>query len=428
MRPSPLLLHFADARAEEAYRRDRIHYRIVNTRFTALVVAAMWSLFGILDVLLLPGQTWAALGVRLTGVAIAAAMVAMTFARAPGRWIGAYAFAFVALNILLVFALKLTIPPDADPAFRTLSLFMLVASAAFVVTGAPFATGAALAVLSWAGYAAIAGFLKPEAREVFSYELAFLVCSTVITAISAYMLERTERVSFLRREALSRAEAEIRKLLHNVLPPSIAERKGAGEIVIADSYDSISVLFADIVGFTARSEKMHSAAVVGVLNDLFSRFDAIVTARGLEKIKTIGDCYMVAGSVPENHPGHARDIASVALALREEARAMRFPDGASIEIKIGASTGPATAGVIGQTKFLFDVWGDTVNTASRLESQAPPGEILISEPMRAALGERFLCEGPLIVEAKGKGATKAWRLLAQTRTELRSADEARGLA
>ncbi len=412
MRPSVLMLTFADPRAEQAYQQDRIAYRIMNTRFTAIVVAVMWSAFGVLDLLLLPDQTWAAFGVRLAGVLLALAIMAMTWLRAPGRWIGPYAFAFVAINIVLVFALKLTIPPEADPAFRTLSLFMLVSSASFVVTGAPFVQGAVAAGMSWVGYAIIAGFIKPESREVFSYELAFLVCSAIITGISAYMLERTERVSFQRREALRRAELEIRNLLHNVLPPSIADRKGAGEIVIADSYDSISVLFADIVGFTSRTENMHSDEVVRVLNELFSRFDAIVTARGLEKIKTIGDCYMVAGSVPESHPDHARDIAAVALALREETKAIRFPDGAPIEIKIGMSTGPATAGVIGQTKFLFDVWGDTVNTASRLENQAQPGEILLSEPMRAAIGDAFVCQGPYVVEVKGKGATPAWRLLA----------------
>ena len=228
--------------------------------------------------------------------------------------------------------------------------------------------------------------------------------------MSAYLLERAERTSFLRREALARAQAQIRSLLHNVLPPSIAERKAAGEVLIADDFRDITVLFADIAGFTSRTERMASDAVVTILNDLFSRFDGIIAERQLEKIKTIGDCYMVAASVPDAHPDHARDIADVALALRAEASKVRYPDGQPVEIKIGIATGPATAGVIGQSKFLFDVWGDTVNTASRLENHALAGEILVTGAMVKAVGSSFAFDGPQWLDLKGKGPTQVWRL------------------
>jgi len=411
MRPSRLFLKFPDARAEAAYRASRIPYRIHNTRLTAAVVACMWSAFGILDLLVLPEQTPSALAVRGLGVVLAVVIVAMTYLRAPGPWIPPWAFAFLALNIFLVFGLKLTIPPEADPQFRTLPLFMLVASAAFVVTGVSFVEGLAGAALSCLGYALVAGVFKPEPPKVFSYEFPFLLWSATIAAISAYMLERTARLSFLHQEALSRAEAEIRRLLYNVLPPSIAARKEAGEVTIADSYDDITVLFADIVGFTARSDAMSSDAVVGLLNDLFTRFDRIVADHKLEKIKTIGDCYMVAASVPDSRPDHAREIAAVALALRAEAGRVRFPDGSAVEVKIGVASGPVTAGIIGDTKFLFDVWGDTVNTASRLETSAAGGEILMTQSTRDALPPDYVCEGPFTLDLKGKGATAAWRLI-----------------
>lgn len=410
MRPSRFLLKFPDARAEAAYLASRIPYRMHNTRLTAAVVACMWSAFGILDLLILPEQTPSALVVRGVGVVLAIVIVAMTYLRPPGQWIQPWAFAFLALNICLVFGLKLTIPPEADPQFRTLPLFMLVASAAFVVTGVSFVEGVAAAALSCLGYALVAGVFKPEPAKVFSYEFPFLLWSAAIAAISAYMLERTARLSFVQQQALSRAEAEIRRLLYNVLPPSIAARKEAGEVSIADSYDDITVLFADIVGFTSKADSMSSEAVVGLLNDLFTRFDRIVAEHELEKIKTIGDCYMVAASVPDSRPSHAREIAAVALALRAEAAHVTFPDGTPVEVKIGIASGPVTAGIIGDTKFLFDVWGDTVNTASRLETSAGSGEILMAQATRDALPPEFVCEGPFTFDLKGKGATVAWRL------------------
>ena len=417
MRPSRFFLKFPEPRAESAYRASRIPYRIHNTRLTAAVVACMWSAFGLLDILLLPEQTPAALAVRGLGVALAIVIVAMTYLRAPGHWIEPWAFAFLALNICLVFGLKLTIPPEADPQFRTLPLFMLVASAAFVVTGVSFLEGVVAAGLSCLGYALVAGVFKPEPAKVFSYEFPFLLWSAAIAAISAYMLERTARLSFLHQEALSRAEAEIRRLLYNVLPPSIAARKEAGEVSIADSYDDITVLFADIVGFTSKADAMSSEAVVGLLNELFTRFDRIVAAHQLEKIKTIGDCCMVAASVPDSRPNHAREIAAVALALRDEAARVSFPDGAPVEVKIGIASGPVTAGIIGDTKFLFDVWGDTVNTASRLEASAGSGEILLTQATRDALSGDYVCEGPFVFDLKGKGATAAWRLIGRVDRE-----------
>lgn len=411
MKPFGVALVFPDAAAESAFRDSRVPYRLHNTRLTALVVACMWGAFAALDLMLVPHQTVAALVIRLVGVALGVLIVVATYARTPGRWIETFAFAFLAINICLVFGLKLTVPHEADPLFRTLPLFMLVASASFIVTGVRFVEGVVAAALSCLGYAFVAGYFKPEPPAVFAYEFAFLIWSAAIAGISSYMLERTERISFLRQQALSRAEAEIRRLLYNVLPESIAARKEAGEITIADSYDDITVLFADIVGFTSRTRQMKSEAIVGVLNDLFSRFDSIVSERRLEKIKTIGDCYMVAASVPDTRPNHARDIATVALALRAAARDVSFPDGAPIDLRIGVASGPATAGIIGRTKFLFDVWGDTVNTASRLEKLAGSGEILLTESTRDALDARFVCEGPIRVDIKGKGEARAWKLV-----------------
>src|SRR6185369_4373176 len=167
---------------------------------------------------------------------------------------------------------------------------------------------------------------------------------------------------------LTAAEERIRVLLHNILPPPIAARKLRGEEVIADNFAAASLLFADVVGFTELSARMAPTDVVGLLNDLFARFDRIVARHGLEKIKTIGDCYMVASGIPNVDPEHLKKLMRAALDMLREVEKVRAPDSATLSIRIGVHAGPVTAGVIGESKFTFDVWGDTVNMASRMES------------------------------------------------------------
>jgi len=195
-----------------------------------------------------------------------------------------------------------------------------------------------------------------------------------------------------------------------VLPPSIAERKLAGESPIADSFQQASLLFADVVGFTPLSSRFTSTEVVTMLNELYDRFDRVVARHGLEKIKTIGDCYMVAGGLPEPSPEHLERLTRAALEMQAEAAQVRAPDGTALALRIGMHTGPVTAGVIGRARFAFDVWGDTVNTASRLETQGVPNAISVTDEVREALADRFHFEGPELVDVKGKGPTRVWTL------------------
>lgn len=214
------LIGARDRRTERAYRRSRVAYRISNTRFTAIVVALMWSVFTVLDALLLPEQTRAALAIRMAGAGLSLLTVALTYAKRPGRWIEAYGFAYLLINIGLVFALKLTIPPDADPEFRSLALFMLVGTAGFVVTGTTFREGCVAAIVSCLGYALAAGYYKPETPRIFAYELAFLICSFVLAAINAFLLEATARRLFLQslqlQSARDRAEVLVAEINHRV--------------------------------------------------------------------------------------------------------------------------------------------------------------------------------------------------------------------
>src|SRR6266545_1785191 len=165
------------------------------------------------------------------------------------------------------------------------------------------------------------------------------------------------------RRALRAEQEKSERMLLNVLPAPIAARLKQADGVIADAHDEVTVLFADIVDFTSASEKIGPAQVVEALDELFSVFDQLARRQGLEKIKTIGDAYMVAGGLPDPHPDHARAVAEIALAMRDEVAKRADPSGRPLAVRIGIDTGPVVAGVIGRSKFIYDLWGDTVNTA-----------------------------------------------------------------
>jgi len=200
---------------------------------------------------------------------------------------------------------------------------------------------------------------------------------------------------------LEREKSE--RLLLNVLPTSIASRLKQTEAVIADGFPDVTVMFADIVDFTRRSERIAPEQVVESLNDLFSVFDQLARERGLEKIKTIGDAYMVVGGLPDPRPDHVEAVAEMALAMRAEVAGHVDPGGQPLAVRIGIDTGPVVAGVIGTSRFSYDLWGDTVNTASRMESHGVPGCIQVTARTYQRLRDhyRFERRGPIPVKGKG---------------------------
>ena len=199
-------------------------------------------------------------------------------------------------------------------------------------------------------------------------------------------------------------------LLHNILPPPIAKRLKNEEANIADGFPACSVLFADIVGFTVMSQQLSPNKLVAMLNDIFSSFDRLAKAHGLEKIKTIGDAYMVASGIPDHDGEHAQKIADFAIDMKAFMHGYRQEKGLNISIRIGVHSGPAVAGVIGQNKFIYDIWGDTVNTAARMESHGQPGEIHISNLTKELLGNDYQFEDVGEQDIKGKGIMRTWLL------------------
>jgi guanylate cyclase len=224
--------------------------------------------------------------------------------------------------------------------------------------------------------------------------------------LAVFASQRRDALAALRLE-----QAKAESLLLNILPRSIADRLRAESQPIADQIESASILFADVVDFTPWSERLAPAEVVGFLDHLFSHFDELAERHGLEKIKTIGDCYMVAAGVPTPRPDHARALAFMALDMLEAMRSDDQVGHLGLELRVGINSGPVVAGVIGRKRFLYDLWGDAVNTASRMESHGSPGRIQITRETYELLADEFDCEPRGTITVKGKGEVEAWYLI-----------------
>jgi len=230
--------------------------------------------------------------------------------------------------------------------------------------------------------------------------------AVAFTLLASFASERNAALAALRVEQ-QRSES----LLMNVLPRSIAERLKAATQTIAEQFDGASIVFADVVEFTPLSDRLPPAEVVGILDRLFSRFDELVERHGMEKIKTIGDAYMAAAGVPDPRPDHARAAALLALDMRRAAASSTVAGEMGLRMRIGINSGPVVAGVIGTKRFLYDLWGDAVNTASRMESQGTPGEIQITRETYELLNDEFVFERRGTIQVKGKGEMETWYLL-----------------
>jgi adenylate cyclase len=224
--------------------------------------------------------------------------------------------------------------------------------------------------------------------------------------LAVFARERREALAALREE-----QAKSETLLLNILPRSIAQKLKAEEEPIADHFGSASILFADVAEFTPWSERLPPAEVVGYLDHLFSHFDVLAEQHGVEKIKTIGDCYMAAAGIPTLRPDHARALALMALDMLEAMREHEVFGHLGLELRVGINSGPVVAGVIGRKRFLYDLWGDAVNTASRMESHGTPGRIQITRATYELLEEEFECEPRGTIDVKGKGDVEVWYLI-----------------
>jgi class 3 adenylate cyclase len=327
----------------------------------------------------------------LLAYALGVTIGAMLLARR--RWpVGVLVASFAALQVYYVFE------------YPGISAAVPLAVALYTAGAAGHLRWALLVAAVAVGGAAVSLFFVNQASPVL------LALSELVREASLWLAILLLGDAVHSRRALARQHrlleverARSERLLRNLLPASIAERLKHREEVIADTCPQVTVLFADIADFTPHAERSPPEATVALLNELFSQFDALTETRGLEKIKTIGDAYMVAGGVPDPMPDHAGGVAELALEMLKLAARRRLPDGGPVRLRIGVDSGSVVAGVIGRRRFSYDLWGDTVNTASRMEATGVPGCIQVTERTRELLGERYVFRERGGIQVKGKG-------------------------
>jgi adenylate cyclase len=247
---------------------------------------------------------------------------------------------------------------------------------------------------------------------LFTMHNFFFLGANIIGIFTSYTLERYSRREFLQKYLIQEQRDQSDKLLFSILPERIAEKLKQGHETIAEEFSSASVLFADIVNFTPISARFDPREVVEMLNELFSGFDQLVDKYSVEKIQVAGDGYMLAAGVPTPRKNHAIVLAQLALEMMEYVERQRFLGGKHpIEIRIGLNSGPVIGGVIGRKKFVYALWGDMVNTASRMESHGAKGKIQITRATYELIKDQFDCEYIGEIDVKGKGRLEAWYLL-----------------
>ena len=244
----------------------------------------------------------------------------------------------------------------------------------------------------------------PAAVNTALFAINVSGAATFIFLTLYYYVWQNQILMKLLREEQEKAE----DLLLNILPKDIADILKNEKRIIADHIEGASILFADVVNFTPLSAKMPPKELVGLLNDVFSYCDTLVEKYNVEKIKTIGDCYMIAAGVPKPRTDHATVLVRLALEFQNYIQHHTFNNGIRLQFRLGINSGPVVAGVIGRKKFIYDLWGDTVNTASRMESNGSGGFIQVTESTYALIKDQFVCEPRGVMQIKGKGDMPVW--------------------
>ena len=266
--------------------------------------------------------------------------------------------------------------------------------------------------LSVAGTLLLCGLVVPFKVDMGWVEavlgLNHIVIIFIVGWAAAWQVETSRRLAFVRRLELEEERGRTVDLLRNILPTTIADRLLHSPETIAEQHQAVTVLFADIVGFTPWASGRSAQEVVEVLDQIFTAFDNLCDKHGVEKIKTIGDAYMAVGGVPSTDGPTASCVVHLAFDMIIEATEITAQRGTPLQLRIGVHEGPAVAGVIGRKKFLYDLWGDAVNTAARVESNGIPGRVQVTEEVARQLGEEFEVESRGEIEMKGKGPIEAY--------------------
>jgi class 3 adenylate cyclase len=411
-----LRLRFRDPELESAFRADRFRHNLGNVRFAFLAGIALWLSWG----LLLRPYILAISELRLDrimrwGVFIPMLLIglALTFTPFFGRiweWF-AVAIATATIGGWVYYTSNIqTLPAEYGyvgviliTAF-TYTLLRLRFVLVLMVT--------LIGIGTYLPYAFVTRYVAPVSGVLATL---YLVSFGFLGGLAAHRMERFTRTLFLRERQLDEERLRSDGLLLNILPQVVVdELKDTSGRRIAQAFEDVTVIFVDAVGSTRQAARSSPDAFARALDELFSRFDEIAERHGLEKVKTIGDAYMAVAGAPVSMGDHAGAAVAMAVDVIRAAGEVRWPSGDRITVHGGVASGPAVAGVIGRKKFAYDLWGDTVNVASRLEEQGAPGEVLVSEATAAQLEDRYRF-GPIrTLDLKGKGPTPARTLLGRS--------------
>ncbi len=410
----PFALRFFDDDLERRFQRRYYSDALPYIRLAHIMAIATWIIFGILGRLIIVDGQQADLIIRYgIGIPIVAVSLALTYARwYPKVWEQVLTGTVIASGVL--WAVHRAFVPDARADWGYAGV-MLAQAFCYILTRLqlPYSFSAGAVLL--AAYNVVALGVLNDTRNDVLYADFFLFVFAGIGMAAGYGLERSVRVVFLRELELDHERARADDLLRNALPDPIVDRlateAGANGRSIADAYEEVSVLFADLVGFTEQAGRIAPTAIVESLDAVFTRFDELAGRVDMEKVKTVGDAYMAVSGAPVPRTDHAGAAAEMALGILECLDGERWPGGDPMSVRVGIATGPVVGGVIGRRRFAYDLWGDTVNLASRLESHGEPGRILVSATTYERLRDRYRFSDATMLELKGKGPTEVWFLL-----------------
>jgi class 3 adenylate cyclase len=408
-----LRLKFPDPALESAFRDDQFRHHLGNIRFAFIVGTILWISWGLLlrpyilvisELRLDRLMRWA---VFIPMLVIGFGLTFTPFFRRIWYWVAVPNATATMISWVYYTANIQTLPAEYGyvgviliTAFTYTLLrlrFVLVLLITMIGIGA------------YLPYAFTTRFVVPVSGVLATL---YLVSFGFLGGLAAHRMERFTRTLFLQERQLDQERLRSDGLLLNILPQVVIDQlKVTSGRRIAQAFERVTVIFVDAVGSTQQAARSSPDAFAHALDELFSRFDEIADRHGLEKVKTIGDAYMAAAGVPVAIADHAEAAVAMAVDVIREASEVRWPSGEPIVVHGGVATGPAVAGVIGRRKFAYDLWGDTVNVASRLEEQAEPGEVLVSEATAVQLEDRYQFGPTRIFDLKGKGPTPARALL-----------------
>ncbi|SLN39155.1 adenylate cyclase [Oceanibacterium hippocampi] len=402
----PFTLRFLDKTLEARYWEDQRDGDLFWSRVVFAFLFGINCLFAIVDVLTvsegLGTVLWLRLGL-LNALAIFCFLLTYRpFFRRRHEWL----LHLTAISHTLVY---LAMNRVADVGEGTSFGFSLAVLGIYVLLPMDLIYSVSIGLQCTAIFLGVSWFGETLPPEVLIGLTSQVAIANVIGLFARYRAERFRRLDYINMRGIEAERGRYRALLERILPVPIAARLQAGERQIGDRFEAVTILFADLVGFT-RQMAATPDAVIDMLNRVFDAFDAAVEQCGLEKIKTIGDAYMVGSGIPVPRADHLEAAAGLALELRRIAEGFTWPSGEPVVLRIGIHTGPLMAGVIGDKRFLYDVWGDTVNVASRLERMAEPGRIQVSDAVHDGLNGDFRLESRGEIEVKGRGMMPAWYL------------------